>query len=201
MPIEPAIEGLSPIPRLHLPVGLPKTATTTIQNFLFKNKKELARHDVLYPLAGRQFIAHYPFENFFRPTPLDWINKRNPDLVKKGCLRKCGNIFQISMFFLLRRNRWIQAKFRENKKNRGVTSDRDPFMENRLNWFDYQKMLSQWAGVFGIENINVAAFDKGDGRLSVERMFLDAIGIGFSDDMVVSGNCNARHSQDCLAYL
>lgn len=91
---------------IYLHVGYPKTGTSSLQFFLFKNRLRLKENDYLYPESGLLFIppyyiAHYliPFNLFYKKTGIKFYNLDFPDdelLIKKLRAeienKKCNNI-------------------------------------------------------------------------------------------------------------
>jgi hypothetical protein len=91
---------------LYLHIGTPKTATTSIQSFLFQNGNFLAAQGYIYPKTGIQYNAHHTLGNLFRHSPLDWIKVQKPDSeslksdIKKEVLAsRCSNVIMSTESF------------------------------------------------------------------------------------------------------
>ena len=63
---------------LYLHVGMHKTGTTTIQHFLYHNRRMLSRYGLLYPSRHTYGYAHHETSNFFNKK-----EKFLPDFIKE----------------------------------------------------------------------------------------------------------------------
>lgn len=75
-------------PILYLHIGLPKTATSSIQGFMSDNRAALKRKGILYPDTGRKHTAHHPFAGALSERKFDWINALDPYLLKVDLLKE-----------------------------------------------------------------------------------------------------------------
>ncbi|MEQ9692883.1 hypothetical protein [Shimia sp. SDUM112013] len=217
------------MPKLYLHVGFPKTATTTIQNFLANNDKALAEKGWLYPKSGRQYVAHHTLGNFFRPVLLDWIPKKDPSKVKADLLAEleksgCDNVimstealvsvpwikkvrdyfddFDVSVvFFLRRQDQWLESAYQEELKNGPDVHTKEEYLALREHALDYLKKLTDWGNVFGNDHMHITVFEKGDEQQPVERQFLESIGAPFSEEFTPPQLQNSRLNRDCLAFF
>ena len=55
--------------KIYLHIGLHKTGTTTLQNFLSRNKKVLLNYGYLYPESGMTYFGHHNLPWQVRPDP------------------------------------------------------------------------------------------------------------------------------------
>jgi len=96
--------------RLYLHIGMPKTGTSAIQNFLFSNRSALAKQGVCYPAASLHWSQHVPIvramvlsrfpEAQFNPL-MPEIDLRNwlDDLMKEIRAENIHTIILSSEFF------------------------------------------------------------------------------------------------------
>lgn len=217
------------MPKLFLHVGLPKTATTSIQEFLLRNRDKLIARGVLYPKAGLQMIAHHPLGNIFSHSPADWIQLADPaalasalrdEISETGCdtvimsteslayvpkhaeLKEYFRDFDTDIVFYLRRqDEWLESAYQENLKTGRTNLGRDAYMTALLPKLDFHELLIRWSAVFGKEHMRVAVFEKGVGHKSVEHTFLDALGITFQPEYQIAKSSNTGLGRDCLAFF
>ncbi len=217
------------MPKLFLHVGLPKTATTSIQRFLLHNREKLIAHGVLYPRAGLQNFAHHPLSTAFRKGGADWIKPVEPDVLARslrgeieatGCdtvimstealsyvpqITEVKDYFQDFdtdiVFYLRRQDKWLESAYKSNLKTGATDLAPDVYMKKQLPRLDYYEWLGHWAEVFGNEHIRVAVFEKGAVPQSVERTFLEVLNIEFQPEYEVSDASNTELSRDCLSFL
>lgn len=217
------------MPKLYLHVGLPKTATSTIQNFLAHNDANLADLGWLYPKTARQYVAHHPLGNYFRPDPLDWLWNLDQTQVKIDLLAEiaatgCDNIIMSTealatasmiydikdyfsdfevfvVFFLRRQDTWLESAYQEELKNGPDKFNRQFYLETREHWFDYHNRLSTWAQVFGQDHVLVATFDKENSQKAIEHQFLNVIRAPESNTFELVKSQNTSMNRDCLAFF
>lgn len=215
--------------KLFLHVSLPKTATTSIQNFLSLNRDKLKRDGWLYPLTARQYMAHHLLGNFFRADNLDWIGQADPAATRAALLDEvrasgCDNVimsseslvsstriaevkqffsdFDVQIVYVLRRqDHWIESAYQEHLKRGPAIQTPEQFEATRGEWLDHFERLEAWAQVFGRENIRVGVFERGGARQSVEAAFLDLIGARMRGDYAVPPEMNTRLNRDSLGFL
>lgn len=215
------------MPRLFLHIGQPKTATTTIQNYLLTNRDVLARNGWLYPRAILQGTAHHPLGNFF-DVPQHWIVSADPEACKRDLLYEiattgCENVILSteSLFFirkveraaeyfrgfdtrivatLRRQDEWIESAFRDMTKTGDWIGGPYKFYEAKSYALDYPSILDRWAAAFGRENIIVDVFEKSASRLPVEERFLQKIGVQVDWPMAPVPSANETLSRDAIAF-
>lgn len=69
-------------PTIYLHIGQPKTATSFIQKFMFKNHDRFKRKGVLYPRVGNQLNGHHPIAGIFLTPRRDWIEGMDQDRLR-----------------------------------------------------------------------------------------------------------------------
>lgn len=215
--------------KLFLHIGQPKTATTTIQSFLSANREAMIPHGWLYPIASRQYAGHHHLGNFFRPDPLHWIKVVDPQKTRDALLREieetgCGNVILSTeslyfakdveacrryfdgfdtriVVFLRRQDEWIESAYQENLKNGETNIGADRYMQVHQPAMDYAANMRRWAEVFGAGNIIVHPFERGESRLDVESVFLNAVGAPEGMELRKLETMNERLNRDCTAFL
>lgn len=221
------------MPKLFLHVGLPKTATTSIQSFLAKNDEALARKGWLYPKAARQHEAHHVIGGFFRQDHVNWIQRSDPVETKKALLKEvdesgCENVimsteslasvprtaekmeqikeyfsdFEVHpVFYLRRQDLLFEALLRDNMKIQAKSCRKVAYFERNKSWLDHYEWLSLWGKAYGNDRLRVSVFSKGGGRVEVERMFAEKIGLEFDPAFKITPPQNTTLSRDSLAYI
>ena len=215
--------------RIFLHIGQPKTATTTIQNFLSINQAKLIKHGWLYPNAGRQYAAHHLLGNFFRAAPIHWIGQADPAQVMADLKREidesnCDNIilsteslyfaenpdqfaaylkdFDVSVVvFLRRQDEWIESAYQENLKNGETRLGPEGYLAALSNSLAYADRIATWAAAFGKRKILVHGFEATAEKLPVEQVFMNLIGAPFVPDLVLPPTQNERLNRDCTTFL
>ena len=215
--------------RIFLHIGQPKTATTTIQNFLAINRHELIKNGWLYPNAGRQYDAHHLLGNFFRAEPLHWIGPADPQAVMAALLQEidetgCDNIilsteslyfaehpaqfadylqdFDVRVVvFLRRQDEWIESAYQDNLKNGETRLDPERYLIAHDGSLDYAGRLDFWSSAFGKDKLLVRSFEHNAKRLPVERVFLDTLGAPFTPNLISPPIKNERLNRDCTTFL
>lgn len=215
--------------RIFLHIGQPKTATTTIQNFLSINQAKLIKHGWLYPNAGRQYDGHHLLGNFFRAAPIHWIGQADPAQVMANLKREidetnCDNIilsteslyfaenpdqfaaylkdFDVSVVvFLRRQDEWIESAYQENLKNGETRLGPEGYLAALSNSLAYAVIIDSWAVAFGKRNIKIHIFDSADKRSPIEKIFMHLAGAPFTNDMKIPTAENERLNRDCVEFL
>ena len=214
--------------RLYLHIGQPKTATTTVQNYLAKNRDALLRSGWLYPNAARQYFAHHLLGNFFVDKPQFWIGKADPkqcldDLLIEVEKTDCKNVIMSteSLFFishvdrvkeyfkdfdvvpvvgLRRQDEWIESAYKDDLKNGRISCGPDEYLQRHQSAIDYEARLNLWSEVFQRNKIIVLPFEKGNRNLAVEKVFSSALGIPQGPQFEPAEVQNESLSRDCIEY-
>ena len=215
--------------RLHLHIGQPKTATTSIQTFLAANRAALIGEGWLYPEAARQYAAHHLLANFFRKPPYDWIAEADPGATRAALLAEidatgCADVILSTealygvediaavaryfegfdtrvVIFLRRQDEWLESAYQEQLKNGATRLGPADYAAAMDRALDYRARVEAWAAIFGAEAIRVSVFEPAADRQPVEATFMAALGAPFGADLTVPPGKNERLNRDCIAYL
>lgn len=217
------------MPKLYLHVGLPKTATTSIQRFLLDNREALIAAGILYPKAGLQRLAHHPLGQLFNNRHLDWVKEIDGDelyrtlraeMEETGCdtvimsteslvgtsrladLKEYFADFDTDIVLYLRRqDEWLESAYKDNLKTGASTLEPADYIEHRMPMFDFQRLVGRWAEVFGREHIHLGTFEMTKERQSVGQSMLEMLGIEFEPACESTDAANTSLNRDCLAFL
>ena len=213
---------------LYLHIGLPKTATTTIQHFLVVNQTVLRNEGWLYPNAGRQYLAHHLLGNFFRPDPLYWIGQADPAACYRVLMDEvdgsgCDKVIMsteslyftpdpsviplyfkdfrvVPVVFLRRQDEWLESAYREGRKNAELQISIEAYFEHMRPWMDYAATLKKWQAGFPGEKIIVGVFEKGAKQVSAEQKFLQSVGADIKSTLTSIASENETLSRDALEF-
>lgn len=174
--------------KLFIHIGLPKTATTTLQSFLYENRDNLRNYGYLYPQTGipDKLKAH---------RNLSWliVRRKKADL-SFGTWKELNqevddsnfkNVIISSEFFSIANNKHIdilksklkfydvkivvylrrqdvriESQYTQNVKNGIYASDIVSFAHKKRDESDYYKVLEPWRQAFGTMNIIVRPLEK-----------------------------------------
>jgi len=187
---------------LYLHIGAHRTATTSIQEFLFANRAALRQRGILYPydvrrhhalmkgiLDGRRDIgavaADLERRAASQPEPVHTIVLsdeyvcRHPDpSVLAGLARQ----FDLRIVYALRRqDLWLESWYLQNIKWQGVTEYAhlgfEDFLARRgdFPWIEYDSYVARLEGIFGAENVLPYAFERGQMPGGPVAAFCDVI--------------------------
>ncbi|SIS81899.1 hypothetical protein [Phaeovulum vinaykumarii] len=218
-------------PPVYLHIGQPKSATTSIQSFMNRNRAALDARGILYPLAGLQHTAHHPFAGACSRQPINWIVPMDPadmiarlkaeiaprrhravvlsseafyyGTVEPALVRKLFDGFDLRIMVALRRqDEWFESAVRDNIRTGFFKRQPWPANVNDLMpAMRYADVLGRWAEVFGKQNIMVSVFEPKSGMQPVEKSFLAQIGETDFSGYEIGPRANERLSQDCLSWL
>jgi len=210
---------------LYLHIGMGKTGTTALQDFFWDNRKVLINHDIRYPKDGVVANAHHLVSPHI-PRFLDgvWkfkgVDQWAPDLVKTpqkrillsseliawaegDLVRKfCAELlewFDVKVVIYLRRpDNIIMASYNQQIKAGPQRRKLDVVYDQKIELFDYRKILMPWAESLGKKNLIVLPYEHGqfyDG--DIRRDFMHRVfDIEVDDRFILSrGNANPSLSQ------
>jgi hypothetical protein len=212
--------------KLYLHIGVHRTGTTSLQNFLFANRTNLEAQ-------GFRYAFHAPHH-----TDLAWqmllgkLDARTlvADLIRDiedyGChsmilsgedfcqlenvqtLRLLLNHFDVRIICYLRRqDLWLESWYNQhirwpwNKEFSQLSAAAFFERRNEFHWIDYDRMLTRWADVFGKDNLVVRVFEKGQLARPLETDFCDICGIDATSLELPRRQFNASIPIDALELL
>jgi hypothetical protein len=181
-------------------IGIRKTGTKAIQGFLANEAGRGPNARLCFPTHGREAIWHEPLElalregdgseleaavaahashgdsiGVFSSEGLHALTPRSIRLIRE----KLGET-QIVMF-IRRQDLAMNSLLNQYAKAHRVSFDAVKNFERNITdynpHFDYWRILSLWADVFGMEAVTAIILDKGTDAV---RLFCDAIGIKFA---------------------
>lgn len=184
---------------IFLHIGLPKTATTTIQNGLMQNSELLKEAGYLYPRSGRKSNAHHNLafqvqdhyhylfdksvgtfedlleeirENNFVNVILSseaFINT-TPGQIKR-VYDYLSKFKEVQIIVYIRRpDAWINSHWSQQVKIGATTETPKEYINHMLRNRKYEKIFD-WAKYFGINNMIIKVFEKD--QLVDDHVFLD----------------------------
>lgn len=169
-------------PRLILHIGSQKTGTTTLQGFLKRQTKPLAKAGFHYIKAGRTNIAHNSIIQLIRKGQgldvaqqiLDEISEHSD----KTCFISSEMFFRSEMaqyfaehlppalrlktrviIYLRRQDKYAEAMYKQRVKNGRYQNTPENYAANVVN-LDYGKVLADFAASFGTRNVIVRPFER-----------------------------------------
>ncbi len=202
---------------LYIHIGVHRTATSSIQEFMGKNRANLLKRGYLYPFGVRRHfkLMQHMFSN---DSDIDQIaanlllrsnNKSNPvhsvvisdedicmrrDLSKLETLRK---YFNVKIIFCLRRqDLWLESwylqniKWQWNPKLSHLSFDQFRATQEDYFWIDYDNYLKNLEQIFGQENIQVYTFERSQMPQGPVAAFTDQIKLGNLDGLGALPNKN-----------
>ncbi len=170
-------------PRLILHIGSQKTGTTTIQGFLKTQSKELSQAGLHFIQAGRTNIAHNSVlqrskqgegglvaeemlseiqsqsenscsvissEMFFRKSVAGFFKTHFPPELRARTL---------VLVYLRRQDKYAEAMYKQRVKNGRYNGQPTEYLANVVK-LNYDKILQEYADVFGHQNIVVRPFER-----------------------------------------
>lgn len=192
--------------RLFLHIGSHKTATTFIQNSLFKNPRILNDLGILYPKSGQVYQAHFrlcwalkdPERKHIDLEKLEeWASLINEidaatqneiiisseefglglDPTRLGILRQRYDVFII--FYLRSPDSYMESfynQFVKDFRSREKRRIEEYIAEEELFFLDTFRILNRWAETFGKDSIRLRLFGKEFMPDGIMKDFLSALG-------------------------
>ena len=203
--------------KIYLHIGIGKTGTTSIQDYLFSNRFKLKENGVLYPVVGLRGTGHHDLAKLDNK----WIGEKEQflyrNLIKEidssGCHKiiissenfvflKENYVKEIAWFFknydvkliFYVRNQvpLIQSTFLEwQKVDKNYLETIEKFFVVHHDGFDFLQRVKFYIVAFGKENIITRVFDKRNIGKDVKADFLRLIGVGVD---ISNGNENSNTS-------
>jgi hypothetical protein len=207
-PSAPGIQRHPALPTFFVHIGLPNTATTTIQGFFGANRTALLEQGILYPESGAihdsHSLVHRPLGAVLDPDSEPWLAPmasrfRERDVLSRlrgevtatnalkivlssedltfmrgpALLKQALEPYQVRILVTIRRqDSFLDSFYNQIVKSRLYTKTFDDFLANEasepskpeaycpdLAISNYHVLLSNWATVFGKENILVSVYE------------------------------------------
>ncbi|GEM_PF-641557 len=204
--------------RLYLHIGVHRTGTTSIQNWLHANLVALRRQGVRYAfgrlmhtdLAWKLHSGKLKPERFISDLVRDAAGDDIQSVVVSGedfsVLRKPEILADLKTHFdvtvvcyLRRQDQWMESWYNQHVKwpwNRELSQcDRNDFLAERPSfyWIDYADLLARWSAAFGREHVVPRVFERGRLDGSLTRDFARTCGINADalTDSVAEANDSA----------
>lgn len=211
--------------KIFLHIGLYKTASTTIQAFLFTNRQTLYQHGYLYPESpgSSRFGAHHTLSQLQKKPDLSlkkWhalhqeiaktevknviISSENFEPLNLSSLKKVQaqlKHYEVKIIVYLRRQDLrLESQYNQNIKTGSYFGDILSFCQSKQKRSDYYQLLQPWRDIFGIENITVQPLEKSQVS-NVCQNFLTHLGIKKGGNFQLVDNKNIRISSKTLAIM
>ena len=223
---EDAQETLHRRQRLLIHIGVHRTGSTSIQQWLHRNRNALLEQGFLYPFAG---VNHNDLARLVT-TDSAAFQRRLHELVDRatrseahtvilsaedfswlprpGDLARLGKVFDVRVLCYVRRqDEWLESWYNQHVKwpwNRATSAlTPEAFFAGRqgYHWIDYARTLERWRAVFGGSAITVRPFDEVQSAGSVIDDFAELCGIDPSRLNVPQVGDNASVSAPSLMLL
>lgn len=173
-------------PRVYLHIGLQKTGTSALQDWLASNESSLKKLGILYPNAGRKLKKHsflyesIKSEYLDKALDLHWVQ-----LEKELSNTKSGKViisdeafcdltsleiaalqekllnYEIKVVIYLREPRsFMVSLYKYNIRVGGIYYSFKEFLERNVGRFDFEAKIKRFSNFFGHENIIVKTYEK-----------------------------------------
>ena len=217
-------------PRLTLHIGFGKTGTTVLQEFLWSNRKVLAKHDILYPDYGVEAGAHHLLSPHIPPDleaawnfihVSEWaprlarerrkqfllsselIVAADADSTRDFCTGLLQHFATRIVVYLRRQDDILMATYNQNVKSGRQFRRLADVYQNMLHRFDYASIVSRWAQHVGAENVIVRPYEQAQFHSQdIRRDFLfHVFGIEDTSDFTFQrGDPNPRLDLGAVEY-
>lgn len=214
--------------RLYLHIGTHRTGTTSIQNFLRRNTKPLARNGVFVPFGKGRHDAL--FKRLFRggqsvrevaeslheraqnkKHPVQAIVLSDEDVSTRqnlAMLQEFRDYFDVKVLFSVRRQDiWLESWYFQNVKwqwdPKMSHCNWEEFYAQRdaFHWIDYDAHLATLEALFGPENIVLTVFEKSQMEGGPVGEFCRQIGIEDLTDFNAPLHVNASMSAQMIEFV
>lgn len=195
--------------KLYLHIGVHRTGTTSIQNFLYNNRVNLQKQGVLYPFglhhneykwslesAERLKAGTTAVENFASKLLKKANKEKLESIILSGedfcqferpeILRPLAKLFDVRIICYLRRqDKWLESWYNQHLRwpwdaELSLMSPEQFFARRKdFHWLNYKNLIDSWAGVFGRKNLIVRVFERNQLLGSLENDFCQACDINY----------------------
>lgn len=207
--------------RLYLHIGMHKTGTTAIQNFLFQNHSSLKDNNLLY--YSNNCAIDYRFALAFKDRTdfeyvirsLEEIKKAREENIILSCevfleedhiagllyeyLTQNGILEQFDVkiiVYIRRQDCWLESAYNQITKSynwRRLTFE-EFLLTKELE--SYQDRIFLWENVFGTSNMIVRPYLENVGQDWLFNDFLSILGLELSNDYIRPSGCQLNRSVD-----
>lgn len=214
--------------RLVLHIGVHRTATSALQNYLYQNIAPLKKKGFLYPFKTRR---HWNLvNNIFsgaqtvkqvtkvlntrlaaHKVKLHTIILSDEDICMRqdiGALCEFRDTFDVKVVYTLRRqDLWLESwflqniKWQWNKKLSHCTFDEFIAMRSDFHWIHYDRYVRNLEDVFGKENIILNIYEKQQMPDGPVDMFCDSIGLTDRSKFTKPDQVNASFSPTISEFM
>lgn len=194
--------------KLILHIGWNKTGSTSIQGCLKNNRDLLLKEGILVPKTGfstkrmhHQFRVESgeKFEQLLEELKQEMLeNNAHTAIISDEDINKIKNYKKYNIFnnvfenvyvigFLRRQDLLMESFYNQMlktpwKKELSIMSLNEAVARfKKLHWFHYDKVLDEFANIFGKENIKVQAFEPKLFKVPLEQKFFNLAEIFISD--------------------
>lgn len=165
--------------RVLLHVGVNKTGTSSLQDFLAKNPDRLAAAGWRYPQAGRDAAAHHPFAHALRLRDLERLGRFRsellseigpdenvvmsseamPDVPHTDLMRDFFKGFEVSVVGYVREHVAHYASWYQQDVQMGFSTCSFPHYV-MLNHRPFTPIFERWIAAFGKRNVSCFHYDR-----------------------------------------
>ncbi|GHC49712.1 hypothetical protein [Neogemmobacter tilapiae] len=203
-------------PKLYIHMGTHRTATTSIQSFLYENRAALAKQGVLYPFDVRRHQAQINLAT--KRGKMDMLEKKLMEQV--AAQRKISKVIlsdedicfvqdlevfaklkeQFDLHFVLfmrRQDLWLESWYMQNvkwqffKKYCHLTFAEFFDLREDFFWMDYDQVIRKLENFVAPDHIHLAIFERAAMGEGPVQEFMSLVGIGADEGFVMPSQRNA----------
>jgi len=190
---------------LYIHIGVNKTGTTSIQNFLDSNKEFLEKNDILYPDFAKIWSAHFPlawglnagkspsnYKNIDRVWEklkeyLDLRSEKNiiissenfillRDIKKIEYIKSVFADYNIKVIMFVRsQDLWIESLYLQAIKMGVNVPTFEEYIKRPGQLLDFNEIILPWEKTFSKNNITIVDFDDKKVKSNLIKNFLEII--------------------------
>ncbi len=192
-------------PALYLHIGVHRTGTTSIQDYIHRNQQHFLDEGVLVAFGqGRPYRQAWFIRNRLKTSEAmgrDILTQiRNKGGTASKVIFSEEDICQTTepklfaglsskfdvkvVIFLRRQDQWLESWFQQNIKTQwdpelahiGFSAFLRFAEENKFHWINYQSLVTNWSKVFGRENILLRVMERSRMPNGPVHEFLNVVG-------------------------